>query len=403
MRRTTSIANQFLRARADASVLTLSDSRIGQFFQSAPNHDYLKLPSIVKFGPSDWRAVNLGLPFSKVRVMRQEVIRSAVLNFWPDIFLVDHMPHGAMGELLLTFEALKAAGAGTKIILGLRDILDAPEVIQRRWQLEGAYEALERFYDMVLVYGMREVFDLAEQYRFPQHVAERLRYCGYVCTPAPARQAAETRAAYLEGASSDAKLIVAMAGGGADAYATMCTILNALSGIRAQQPCVLVLITGPFMPDQLRSDLHRRANGLPAWILPEVDDTLSFLEAADLVVAMAGYNTTMEILRSGKPAILIPRAGPSAEQRMRARLFAAKGWVEMADPEGLSAGQLQRMAIDLLKREAQASAYAAPDLHGLAVSTDHLLSLLPSTSHETLLAEAVNMPKSAPALVQAAT
>jgi predicted glycosyltransferase len=403
MRRTTSIAHQFLRAHSDASVLTLSDSRVGQFFQPAPNHDYLKLPSIVKFGPSDWRAVNLGLPFSKVRTMRQEVIRSAVLNFWPDIFLVDHMPHGAMGELLLTFEALKAAGANTKIILGLRDILDAPEVIQRRWQFEGAYEALERFYDLILVYGMREVFDLAEHYRFPPYVAERLRYCGYVCTPTLARQAAETRATCLEGASSGAKLIVAMAGGGADAYPMMCAILNALPGIRAQQPCVLVLITGPFMPDHQRNDLQRRANGLPVWVLPEVDDSLSFLEAADLVVAMAGYNTTMEILRSGKPAILIPRAGPSAEQRMRARLFAAKGWVEMADPESLSASQLQRMANELLRSETKAPARTAPNLHGLLVSTDHLLSLLPSTPHETLLADAINMPIPVPALIQAAT
>jgi predicted glycosyltransferase len=403
MRRTTSIAHQLLHARSDASILTLSDSRVGQFFQSAPNHDYLKLPSIVKFGPGDWRAVNLGLPFARIKTMRQDVIRSAVLNFWPDIFLVDHMPHGAMGELLPTFEALKAAGAGTKIILGLRDILDTPEMIQRRWQIEGACEAIERYYDMALVYGMREVFDLAEQYQFSPRVAERLRYCGYVCTPALARHAAETRAAYLDRASSGAKLIVAMAGGGADAYATMCTILNALPGLQAHQPCVLVLIAGPFMPEQLRDDLQRRANGLPAWVLPMVDDPLSLLEAADLVVAMAGYNTTMEILRSGKPAILIPRAGPSAEQRMRARLFAARGWVEMVAPEDLSVTHLQRIIIDRLHREPKAPAHPAPDLHGLLVSTDHLLSLLPPTSSETLLADTINLPKPVPAFIQAAT
>jgi predicted glycosyltransferase len=403
MRRTSSIATQFLSMRSDASVLTLSDSRVGQFFQSAPNHDYLKLPSIVKSGPGVWRANNLGLPFASVKTMRQEVIRSAVMNFWPDIFLVDHMPHGAMGELLSTFEALKAAGAGTRMVLGLRDILDAPEVVQRRWQVEGAYEAIERYYDTILVYGMREVFDLAEQYRFPAHVAERLRYCGYVCTPAPALQAAHTKATYLDNASSGSRLIVAMAGGGADAYPMMCAILNALPAILSQQPCVLVLIAGPFMPDQLRDDLQRRAYGMPARVLTMVDDPLSFVEAADLVVAMAGYNTTTEILRSGKPAILIPRAGPSAEQRIRARIFADRGWAAMAGPEDLSADSLKRMVVDLLKNESKAPTQAPPDLDGLTVSTNHLLSLLPPAPHEALLIDTIDFPQQVPALIQAAT
>jgi predicted glycosyltransferase len=234
-------------------------------------------------------------------------------------------------------------------------------------------------------------------------VAERLRYCGYVCTPAPARHAAHMKATYLDGAGSGAKLIVAVAGGGADAYPMMCAILNALPAIQAQQPCALVLVAGPFMPDQLRDDLQRRANGLPARVLTMVDDPLSFLEAADLVVAMAGYNTTTEILRSGKPAILMPRAGPSAEQRIRARIFAGRGWAAMADPDDLSAGYLKQMVVGILKRELKAPAQAPPDLHGLAVSTDHLLSLLPPAPHQALLADTIDFPNQAPVLIQAAT
>jgi predicted glycosyltransferase len=402
MRRTSSIADQLLRVRPDACVLTLSDSRIGQFLQSASNHDYLKLPSIVKFGPGDWRALSLPLPFASVRTMRQEVIRSAVLHFRPDIFLVDHMPHGAMGELLPTFAALKAAGAGTQIVLGLRDILDAPEIVQRRWQIEGAYEAIERYYDAVLVYGMREVFDLAQQYRFPAQVAERLRYCGYVCTAATARRGAETKAIYLDEAGSSARLIVALAGGGADAYPMMRAIMDALPAIKAQQACALALIAGPFMPDRLRDDLQRRARGLPVRVLTLVDDPLDFLEAADLVVAMAGYNTSAEILRSGKPAILIPRSGPSAEQRIRATLFAARGWVEMASPEELSAGHLARMVVERLKHDLKAPAQAMPDLQGLTVTIDRLLSLLPLAPHEALPADMIDLPSQAPALVRAA-
>jgi predicted glycosyltransferase len=294
------------------------------------------------------------------------------------MFLVDHMPHGAMGELLPTLWTLKAAGA--KIVLGLRDILDAPEVVRQRWQSEGAYEAIERFYDLVLVYGRRDVFDLAEQYHFPPTVLDRLRYCGYVCTPAVARSARGVRATYLAGADADAKLIAAMAGGGADAYPMMRALLDAFPSIQSRQRCAAVVVAGPFMPRELYNDLKTRAAGLPVRVLRAVTDTLSLIAAADLVVGMAGYNTTMEILRSGRQALVIPRAGPSAEQRMRARLFAAKGWIGMLDPDDLSADRLAQAVVDNLAVAPASASDEKPDLQGLARAAEELLALLPATS-----------------------
>jgi predicted glycosyltransferase len=41
MRRTNSIARQFLRDYPNACVLTLSDSPLGQLFGTEKNHDYL--------------------------------------------------------------------------------------------------------------------------------------------------------------------------------------------------------------------------------------------------------------------------------------------------------------------------------------------------------------------------
>jgi predicted glycosyltransferase len=377
MRRTSSIASQILRLRPEACALTLADSRLGPFFETGQHHDYIKLPSILKVGPGDWRAVGLPLPFADVHHMRRELIRSAVMSFRPHILLVDHMPHGAMGELMPTLEAIRAEGADTRIVLGLRDILDAPEVVRRRWRDEGAYEAIERYYDLVLVYGQRAVFDLAEQYQFSPIVTSRLRYCGYVCTPETARYAPRVRAQYLAGADAGTRLIVAMAGGGADAYPMMRALLDAMPAIQARQPSLLLVITGPFMPAELRHDLEARARGLPVRVRRSVSDTLSYIDAADLVVAMAGYNTTMEILRSGRPAILIPRAGPSAEQRTRARLFSARGWLAMIDPDDLSIDTVAGSIVGALGRAPAAPVHDRPDLGGLNIAAEQLLALLP--------------------------
>jgi predicted glycosyltransferase len=114
---------------------------------------------------------------------------------------------------------------------------------------------------------------------------------------------------------------------------------------------------------------------------------LSYIEAADLVVGMAGYNTTMEILRSGRRTILIPRAGPSAEQRMRTRLFAARGWIDMIDPDDLSIETVAPTVLANLACGPRAGGAVRPDMSGLTVAVDELLDLLPDRT-EALLQQA---------------
>lgn len=371
MRRTTLLATEFLRARVPASTLTISDSPLGQFFTPSGGHDYLKLPCIRKTGPGRWQPVALASPFDDVLALRRELIRSAVLKFRPDVLLVDHMPTGAMGELVPALEAARARPV--RVVLGLRDILDAPETVQRRWRLEGAFETIERHYDDVLVYGSREVYDVAAEYDWPAATAQRVRYCGYVCATQSSEYSAEVRGRYLGRAPTDSALVVAMAGGGADAYPLFDALLRSLPKLLADRPCVVVLVTGPFLPEEERSRLLTRARGLPVHILTSVVDSLSYIGAADLVIAMAGYNTTVEILSQNKPALLVPRSGPSAEQQLRARLFAERGWVHWLPPDQLAGEALGDAAAKILTGASRTPDYP-PDLRGREVAAQRLLA-----------------------------
>jgi predicted glycosyltransferase len=369
LRRASSVAREFLRRDPHGSVLTISDSPLGTLLHDVPNHDYLKLPSIVKSGPGDWHSLSLPLPFPEVRRLRSRVILETALAFGPDVLLVDHMPHGAMGELTPTLDALRRGPA--RIVLGVRDIIDAPDVVRRRWLAEGALDAVARYYDQVLVYGSPEVFDLAGEYGWPQEISDLVSYCGYVCTPDAADHPRRVRARRLAGVRGG-KLIVAMAGGGADAHEMMSTLVDAVPEVSATQPCALVAVTGPFMPDAQRRELKRRARHLPVQLRTTVSDPLSYVAAADAVVGMAGYNTTMEILRLGTPALLVPRRGPSSEQRMRARLFAEQGWVSQLDPDDLSPGALAAGVLGILSAEGGPRSMAPPDLSGLERAVSHL-------------------------------
>ncbi|MCB0144427.1 MAG: hypothetical protein KDE50_31370, partial [Caldilineaceae bacterium] len=181
-------------------------------------------------------------------------------------------------------------------------------------------------------------------------------------------------------ADADAKLVVAMAGGGADAYPLMSTLLDTLTTVQQQQPTVYVLITGPFMPAHQRQDLQQRAEGLRAQnlhlhVLTSMNDTYSYLQAADLVVAMAGYNTTVEILQTGRRAILVPRRGPSAEQRTRTRLFANLGWIDTLDPDDLSIDNLAMLVKRNLQLGTNVVAPTQPNLNGRQAAAQWLFAL----------------------------
>ncbi len=372
MRRTSLLASEFLAARPGASALTISDSPLGHFFAAAPGHDYLKLPSIRKAGPGRWGSVSLSMAFTEVLELRRQIIRSTVLGYRPDVVLVDHMPHGAMGELVPTLEALE--GIPVRVVLGLRDILDAPATIRQRWHLEGAFEVLERHYHDVLVYGSADVFDITEQYDWPASVRSLVRYCGYVCGEDEPAVNGRNRLRQLRGAR-DGSLIVAMAGGGADAYPLFDALMDAVPTLTAGRDCSVVIVTGPFLPAAERLDLLRRARGLPVRVLKSVSDTGAYMRSADLVVSMAGYNTSVELLRVGRRALLVPRAGPSAEQQMRAQLFAERGWVDWLPPLELTPEVLAAAMLAALERPVGSSA-PRPDLDGLHATTAHLTSIV---------------------------
>jgi predicted glycosyltransferase len=120
-------------------------------------------------------------------------------------------------------------------------------------------------------------------------------------------------------------------------------------------------------------------------MMESVNDSLSYISAADLVIAMAGYNTSVEILRMKTPAILIPRAGPSAEQRTRARLFADKHWVDMIDPDDLTPDHLAQRISYQLKHPNESNSNYRPNLHGAAAAAKHTLAALTSKKERAVV------------------
>jgi predicted glycosyltransferase len=128
--------------------------------------------------------------------------------------------------------------------------------------------------------------------------------------------------------------VLGTAGGGGDGFELMRAYAQALK-LWPASSVYSVIVLGPLMPPQ-QSEAFQAALGKDGDV-ELVDYTTNLvpsLRAASLIVSMAGYNTTAEIIAERKPAILVPRAAPRAEQLLRARQLAALGLVRMVEPDG---------------------------------------------------------------------
>ena len=374
LRRVTTLANTLVTERPDLSVLLVVDSPVAPFFDLQDHIDFVKLPTVVKVAAGVFRPGRLLLSYGLVKAMRSTVIREVLTGFQPDLVLVDHMPGGANRDLVPALRLIRGLNHPTRVVLGVRDIIDNPQVTCDVWRREGFYDTLRRYYDSVLIYGSPEIFPTASAYQIDSVLPVGVRYCGYVCNMDPVKPPESIRAR-LE-ISDEQPIVVVMAGGGADAFRLMQAYLEAMPIVTQSMQASTVMVTGPFMAEEQRKELRDRARECGVQVRTSIGDSLSHLNAADLVVSMAGYNTMSEILRFRKRAIIVPRNGPSAEQRMRATIFQERGLVTMVDPLELTPPRLAAEIVRSLNTPVAQTWAGMPTLHGISTVKNTLLSWL---------------------------
>src|SRR3989442_12156190 len=249
LRRNILIGRQLLEEARDSNILLFANSPVAPFFELPDGMDHVKLPSVRKISAGNWVPARLRMDKQQLKTLRADLLRSVLLNSRPDLLLVDHMPAGVQGELLPALKALKEARPDCFVVLGLRDILDAPEVTSRAWETEGAYEALRRYYDRVLIYGSKEMFSTCTTYRIPVPL-RGTHYCGYVVKQDPVQGAEKIRQALR---LPKRRYVFVSAGGGGDGQLLMRTYVQAIRilGSRADFATLMAVGGNALPPNQL--------------------------------------------------------------------------------------------------------------------------------------------------------
>src|SRR5260370_3477618 len=138
---------------------------------------------------------------------------------------------------------MKCSLPKTRIILVLRDILASSRVKVDAWTRRGYYNILRWFYDRVLVLGDQSIFDVCEEYQFPQGLREKVHHCGYVQRQLHGRSRSEIRKEL--GVEEEESLVFVTAGGGEGCYELVSPAPCATSTPAPKIPLTTFLVVSP--------------------------------------------------------------------------------------------------------------------------------------------------------------
>ena len=326
IRRTLLLAQEVIDQYPRAAVLLITGSQVIHSFRIPEGVDYIKLPCLDRIDAERYESRFLVECSEAVKRTRSAIIEKTVLGFAPNLIIVDKRPAGVDGELADTLKALRTRNFPTRLVLGMRDILDEPRKTRESLKNNRSFEVIRDYYDEVWIYGAQSIFDTVREYGFPDDIARITHYCGYLKRPT-----------LVTNRNGGPPHVLVTTGGGGDGSRMIQAYLEGLSNLPRNVALKSTIVFGPQMSAATRAEITTRFEYLTDVEFREFEPGLMELYAqADLVVSMAGYNTVCELLSFGRSAILVPRAEPVKEQLIRARLLKAAGLFEMVEPDELS-------------------------------------------------------------------
>ncbi|MEW6218313.1 MAG: glycosyltransferase [Thermodesulfobacteriota bacterium] len=309
-------------------------------------------------------------PVEAIWRQRQEALLALCAAEAPDLFLVELYPFGRKAFRRELDPVLAGIRDGRlpacRVVSSLRDVL--VEKKDTAGYEERVVSTLNRFFDAVLVHADPAVLSLAETFGSLGAIRPPVRYTGFVA-PRPGAGAFGRVRQELGLAAGDI-LVVASGGGGAVAGPLLRAVAAAWPLL--QRPGLLLVLSGPFLPEADLAALQAQA-GPGLRVERFSDQFLDLLAAADLSVSMAGYNTTMNILATGVPALVWP-FDQNREQRLRAERLGARTGLGILEDEDLEPAPLARRMAQALGR--RAAAPPAVDLDGAARTASLLRQLV---------------------------
>ncbi len=313
--------------------------------------DLVRMPGITKrAGAYAPREVLVSMP--DLTGLRERLLTAAVVGFEPDLVVIDRHVYGIDHELQAPLTALRLACPWAKVVLGLREVLDSPQVALAEWLSLGDLHALRQVIDRIWVYGDVSVHDPRATGEIPAGLHDLVDFTGYLSQGRPGGQGSTV--------VKHCPYLLTMVGGGSDGR-TLCE-----AAARAEVPPGYrhVLVTGPQMSARDHRAVALAATGRTQ-VLRRVSDGLAAICGATGLVAMAGYNTVTEVLSTDIPVLLVPREVPRMEQAIRCQALLRAGVVDVLPPAQLTTEAISEWMAGTVGRTVDRSSIDRAGLHAV--------------------------------------
>jgi predicted glycosyltransferase len=320
LRRTINLARAVTENDPEATALIVTGSAALGSFVLPDRVDTVKLPVFRREADGTLYAATLGVDMPRIESMRSDILLSAAAAFDPDVVVVDKTPLGLRDELVPMLEQLRERGRA-RIVLGLRNVEDDPERVRAAWAEADTLNAVQSYYDRVVVYGPANT------------TADALSCLDGVELPVPVSNVGFVGNRPATTAPDDLPegYLLVTVGGGSDGHDPIEAVLDADQ--YRPLPYPIVIVTGPLMSPRSVARLSERCDGDHIRLFDFRHDMANVLAGARGVVTMGGYNTISEVLQTGVPALVIPRVRPSEEQLIRAKDLVELGLADMLHPD----------------------------------------------------------------------
>ncbi len=287
---------------------------------------------------------------AEVQKQRREILYSFFNSYQPDVFVVELYPFGRkafrfeLDPILEGIAAKKLPSCFT--ICSLRDILverhDSDKFEKR------ALATLNTFFNGLLVHGDPKLIPLDATFSRVAQIQIPMSYTGYV-TP-QAEKAEQSRIRHELGIQADKGLIVASIGGGNVGAELLYAVVEAFNYLK-DDGLQLQIFTGPYAAETVVSELRLSSSNSSSISVDRFSPSfVGWLGAADLAISMAGYNTTMNTLAAGTPALFYPFSR-NHEQHLRLSRLAEHVPFAVIAQDSLKADKLALLIQTQLQRK----------------------------------------------------
>ncbi len=344
---------ELLRGLGNFDVTFVNAGDVIEGFQLPPTVKVVNLPPLNV--DNDFRLIhgNGEVHASEaVKAARRECLGQVWQELRPEILMIELFPFGRKKfefELIPLLREILHSKARTKVVCSLRDILVSRDD-QAQWE-ERVCKLVNAYFDLILIHSDPEFQRLEETFGRVSDLCCEIYYTGFV---APSLRRSQQDVDEPLRLPDDGKpIIVASIGGGRIGAELLHCAIQASVSIQQSLPHHLALVTGPRISDQEWSRLQQLADGMSdVTVMRYTARFLDYLQKADLSISLAGYNTCMDILATGVPALVYPITSYNKnEQVIRAHKLEGLGAVSVIRPEDLTPARLGRSILSCFERK----------------------------------------------------